>query len=228
MSEQDPPRLREISGPHDALRELICSAPEPPAFGAAAQARTLAAVHTATAASAPVVATALWTKVVAVALVGTLAALGWRWRKTPSAPTPSHAAIATVSPPALTVPNVPQALTAPTPTPTPTPTPAALMPAPLRTNTDSPSRVSERDLLAEAQRALERDNAPTRALTLLAEHRRRFARSTLDEERRVLTLRAYTRAENVPAARRTAEDFLRRYPQSLYGSAVRRWIEGHP
>jgi hypothetical protein len=74
------------------------------------------------------------------------------------------------------------------------------------------------ELIARAQRALALD--PARALTLLSLHRERYPRGGLAEERDVLSLDAMARLGMRRELAQRAQEFLQRYPQSMYRERV--------
>jgi outer membrane protein assembly factor BamD (BamD/ComL family) len=67
-------------------------------------------------------------------------------------------------------------------------------------------------LVQRAQDAL-RSN-PATALALTAEHARRFPRSTLYQEREMITIEALTRSGRKAQARARAERFVQQFPRS--------------
>jgi hypothetical protein len=256
MSDEEPLRMVDDSATSSELRALLQSTPEPPPFDAAAQARTLQAITAATGAGAALSAAPLssswWLKGTLVVLVGVVSVgVPWAIAKraererasahTVSAPV-SHSANHPVNPPVNPTVTVGAGAVGPAATAAPAPSVTVPREASSPSSAMVPSRESsravtrdadvhardERDLLADAQRALERDADPARALSLLAEHRRRFARSPLDEERAYLAVRAHVRAGNAPEARRAASAFLSRYPRSLYAGAARRLVGSPP
>ncbi|MCI0634865.1 MAG: hypothetical protein L0206_13240, partial [Actinobacteria bacterium] len=79
--------------------------------------------------------------------------------------------------------------------------------------TDSPATLAEEvRLLREAQDAVA--SSPGRTLELGEEHRRRFPRGTLTQEREVLVIDALVRLGRGEAAVRRADGFSRRFPGS--------------
>lgn len=77
---------------------------------------------------------------------------------------------------------------------------------------------SESDLLGRAQAALRAD--PNRALSLAAEHRRKFPNGVLAQEREVLSIEALERLGRHKEAVSRAEGFLRSFPGSAHRSKV--------
>jgi hypothetical protein len=70
-------------------------------------------------------------------------------------------------------------------------------------------------------------SAPQRALALLAEHERRFARGTLVEEREVIAVEALLAAGERAQAERRAAAFLERFPDSAHARRVRALLAQH-
>ncbi len=77
----------------------------------------------------------------------------------------------------------------------------------------------ERSLLTTARTALSR-NKPDAALAALRQHRARFPRGQLDEERESLWVQALALAGRTSEAEARAADFKREFPKSLLGPAV--------
>jgi hypothetical protein len=78
---------------------------------------------------------------------------------------------------------------------------------------------AEQRLLAEGQRALARGEADA-VLSSVRAHAQRFARGALAEERDALEVRALLLARRDAEARARAERFRRRYPESVFLSAI--------
>jgi hypothetical protein len=95
--------------------------------------------------------------------------------------------------------------------PSPLPTPASRAPA--------PRAADESALLRQAQAQLKSN--PARALALTQEHRRRFPKGALAQEREVIAIDALARLGQGSEAQKRARDFDQRYP----GSAHQRRIE---
>lgn len=76
------------------------------------------------------------------------------------------------------------------------------------------SYAAELRLLQGAQAAYA-GRAYSRALSLVAEHRRRFPRGRLTEEREALRVRALSKAGRAPEAERAAKAFAERFPRSV-------------
>ncbi|MGZ3440932.1 MAG: hypothetical protein ACXVDD_15515, partial [Polyangia bacterium] len=82
---------------------------------------------------------------------------------------------------------------------------------------------AERALLADARAAMQASDAP-RALALLDEHARRFAHGQLAEERDAMRVGAFWLAGDRDGARRRADEFARRHPDSLFLPSVERAV----
>jgi outer membrane protein assembly factor BamD (BamD/ComL family) len=79
---------------------------------------------------------------------------------------------------------------------------------------------SELELIRGAQKHLHRGDARA-ALTLLAEHARRFPSGALTEEREASRVFALCQLGDVSGARAQAERFVRRSPSSPFAERVR-------
>ncbi|MFO0557831.1 MAG: hypothetical protein U0269_37630 [Polyangiales bacterium] len=234
MSHEDPPRLLDDPATPDAVRAAMKSfEAASPAYDAATVARTSARIATLSAKSA------LWTKLAAVTLLlaAAIPAARWLGRGAQPTPTPSHAPVPLERAPAIAAPSraeppAPQlahAIAASPPAePSAQPSGTVAPPRARATAVAASPAPLERDLLADAQRALERDRDPQRALDLIREHRRRYARSQLDEERSYLALRAYARLSDHAALSRAGTSFLQRFPRSIYAPAARRLLGASP
>jgi hypothetical protein len=77
---------------------------------------------------------------------------------------------------------------------------------------------SESALLAQAQAALRTD--PARALALTREHKRRFPKGALSQEREVIAIQALNRIGDSESARKRAKDFENSYPGSAHSRKV--------
>lgn len=84
--------------------------------------------------------------------------------------------------------------------------------------TAAPPAPTELGLLAEARRVLR--STPSQTLRLTNEHRERFDRGALVEEREVLAIEALVRLEREPQASARAERFRRRFPGSIHASRL--------
>lgn len=240
MSHEDPPRLLDEPSLSASERAALGSfeAPAPP-YEPAIAARTSARV------AALGVKSAAWTKIIAVSVLVAAAIPAARWLASPSTerttaaptrssltpPTSPSRATATHTQSASQSPAVPPATDRASPAPSESPqrAPSATPATNTRSRATSATPAPlERDLLADAQRSLEREHDAHRALDLIREHRRRFARSPLEEERSYLALRAYARLDDRGALTRAGEAFLRRFPQSIYAPAARRLVGASP
>jgi hypothetical protein len=83
---------------------------------------------------------------------------------------------------------------------------------------DEESRPSELGLLAEARRVLR--STPAQTLRLTNQHRDRFDRGALVEEREVLAIEALVRLSRRSQAEARAERFRRSYPRSIHTTRV--------
>jgi len=111
------------------------------------------------------------------------------------------------------------------------PTPAPSVPAPMvpkptpRAAGSAESGISaELDVLDRAKRALS-SGAPGRALALLDEYQRRFAKPTLGLEAEVLRIRALHAAGQTDRARQLARAFVKRHPRSLHAQRLTKIAE---
>lgn len=86
--------------------------------------------------------------------------------------------------------------------------------------TDAELRV-QRQLLTRALKAL-RTGKPRSAQVYLRDYRRRFAAGRLDEEHRLIALRAHRALGEIAAARSAADAFIKRYPNSALRAMVER------
>ncbi len=104
--------------------------------------------------------------------------------------------------------------TAPIPSATTSSTPGAPVGSKRRApaTTPAPNPVEEHRLLRSARAALVTD--PARAKALTDEHRRRFPRGVLTQEREVIAIEAVRKLGNAKAARSKADAFTKRYPKS--------------
>jgi hypothetical protein len=229
MTEPDPPRLLDDPSTPDDVRAALRSFEQPaPPYDPSIAARSAARVAAigVTAGVTPLV------KIIALSALALAVAL-------PAAKLlRDRRAIVSSQPPVTRVAVAPVAARVAATTPDPAPAaqpalaaPASVAPPPSRPRSSPPPTVSaraERDLLADAQRALERDGDARRALSLVSEHRHRFSRSPLDEERHYLALRAYARLGDRASLEREGALFLQRFSGSIYGSAARRLLGARP
>jgi hypothetical protein len=86
---------------------------------------------------------------------------------------------------------------------------------------------AERALLADARSAMQATDA-ARALEILADHARRFPHGQLAEERDALRVGALWLSGDHDAARRRADEFSRRHPDSLFLPSVQRAVTEPP
>lgn len=84
-----------------------------------------------------------------------------------------------------------------------------------------PSLERELSLLEQARSELAEGDASA-TLELLRQHRSTYPSSALEQERAALGVRALVAAGNVSEARRQAEDFAQRYPNSVLRPSVER------
>ncbi|HVY30838.1 MAG TPA: hypothetical protein VHB79_29970 [Polyangiaceae bacterium] len=87
------------------------------------------------------------------------------------------------------------------------------------------SQLLEEGQAVLAARAALRSGDTGRCLRLLDQARERFARGALGQEREALAIEALGRSGQSAAARRRAQTFLQKYPQSPYSVDVRRFSE---
>jgi hypothetical protein len=96
--------------------------------------------------------------------------------------------------------------------------PDAKDPAPSRGASRRDTLKLEESLLEQARRSID---SPSRALSLLREHERRFPNGELTAERLYLTAQTQARAGNGTAARHYARLLAERFPKSTYVRRVR-------
>jgi hypothetical protein len=87
-----------------------------------------------------------------------------------------------------------------------------------------PDLDAERALLTDARAAMQAADAP-RALAILDDHARRFAGGQLAEERDALRVAALWLAGDHDGARRHADEFARRHPDSLFLPSVQKAVQ---
>ena len=115
-----------------------------------------------------------------------------------------------------------EAATAPVAQSAPAPTSGVRAPGRARRAPSTTSSAeAERSLLDQGRRAL-REGRANAALSVADEHRARFPRGRLVEEREALRIRALDRLGRRDASRAAARDFMKRYPSSIHGLAVER------
>jgi hypothetical protein len=240
---QDPPRLVDTEEGSDRLRNLVreckndVATPEdvkrlesrlvpliwlpPTAAGPGATATSGSGATSATAATTS--GAALKTGA-AIAIAAALAGGGLWLSKSTSQPvvrTPAAAEERTSGPSAVEqAPTVEAPAAVPSEVDDQTP-PATNPPGRSAAPERQPSEVvgeSESDLLGRAQAALRAD--ANRALSLAAEHRRKFPNGVLVQEREVLSIEALERLGRHKEAVSRAEGFLRSFPGSAHRSKV--------
>jgi len=86
------------------------------------------------------------------------------------------------------------------------------------------SQLREESLAVLEARSALRSGEAARCLSLLESARQRFPRGALGQEREALTIQALARSGDQASARRRAEAFLRRHPQSPYVADIRRVV----
>ena len=84
--------------------------------------------------------------------------------------------------------------------------------------------LSEADLLGQAQAALASD--PSRALSLSEQHRRRFPRGVLVQEREVIAVEALARLGRRAEAMARGERFLHAFPSSAHRTKIESIVSG--
>ena len=242
----DPPRLKDSSGPGNALlrragrvppmahddRAAILGALGAGAAGGAggAGATTSGAGSTGGGMGSAGGAVATLKTPLALALAGALlggaAVVAVRaWSATPAPETaPPPATPVATAPASAIVPPAP--LPAPTETP---PDPVAAPPAtpPVKHARGAPSAsqpaedtlAAESALVGRARATLE--PTPAAALALLEDHARRFPRGELAAERDFLRIKALRRVDRSDEARERARTYATKYPSSPYAPAVR-------
>lgn len=136
-----------------------------------------------------------------------------------AAPTPAPVVVPVVVHPDR---RLEEAAAAPLPAPAATPEPEVRVAGrDRRAPSSSSSAEAERSLLDQGRRAL-REGRARAALSSADEHRRRFPRGRLIEEREALRIRSLDRLGRREASRAAARAFLKRYPTSIHGLAVER------
>ena len=137
---------------------------------------------------------------------------------TPEQPPPAEPPPSTEPPPPTAAPAIeptkppPAESTQLEPTPRPRPTP--------RAEPTGDQVLAELALIQSIKEALDADQ-PARALTLVEQHARSFARGTLMEEREALRVVALCADDDPKRGLRAQRSFLRAYPRSAYGDRVR-------
>lgn len=239
----DPVRWKDGGGPEGASRLLAAAAPPRP-MTAAERARTASRVAQIApgtgAAGAGAAGGGAWVKVLAVIAGLGVAAAALRPLSTdvrapaPADPPGSSTAAATAEPQETPLePRAPAAAPVPiqsassagiTASARPSSKTAPVRPAP---GLASSGGAAASDALLEEAESLERARArlgadPAGALTVLADHQRRFPRGQLGAEREVLTIDALSRLGRREEARARAQAFLARNPSSPYAAKIAR------
>jgi hypothetical protein len=152
--------------------------------------------------------------IAAVALV----AGGGLWLGTRSEPAPPAPVVAPTG--TRSVAPAPPAVRAPAPAVVEEPVVSSDSPEQPAPNSASAPRSgpSEVELLRQAQAQLTKD--PKRALALTHEHKRRFPDGALAQEREVIAVDALSRLGDGEQAKKRADEFDRRYPDSAHRRKV--------
>jgi len=129
--------------------------------------------------------------------------------------------------PAPPVPASPApAIAIPQPTgPSPTAAPAVVPAAPARAQATASSALRAELAALDAVRSTLANDDPAGALTFLGAYFRTFPRGRLHLEAEVLRIDALAKAGQVEDARRHAQDFLKRHPNSVLTARVRPYAE---
>jgi hypothetical protein len=207
-SPDDPLRLADGGGDApEALRELLAGARRDGPTSGQLQALSAALPFLAPPSGAPAPAAAsgaIGKSLVALVVAGVLVGGGvWLGRGEPPPPVPRE--------------PMPQQTAAPIPAPAPTSAPASAS-AQARPEPTPRAGPTEATLLRQAQAALRRD--PAQALALTREHRRRFPKGALAQEREVIAIEALSRLGRSGEASKAATDFTQRYPDSAHRRKV--------
>jgi hypothetical protein len=128
--------------------------------------------------------------------------------------------------PVATPPSAPVASPPPAEAPAPAAEPPPVVHAPSAVNPPASPKASgpsEAALLQQAQAALRRD--PARSLALTHEHRRRFPKGALAQEREVIAIDALSRLGRSGEAGKRAEEFGKEYPGSAHQKKVETSVE---
>lgn len=133
---------------------------------------------------------------------------------------------ATVVLPAPAEPKQPPVVTAPAPLPAPSHgTSPAAAPAPTRASGSSSSALRAELAALDAIRSSLANDDPAGALSFIAAYFRTFPRGRLHFEAEVLRIDALAKAGRSQAARRYAQEFLKRHPNSVLTARVRPYAE---
>lgn len=184
-------------------------------------------------ASASLLAKSGWAKALAISAIGaaTVIPVAHSLLDEPAEPAPS--VVATASP--RVVKAVPARAPAPQPEPAPeapaveapkpAPSPAPRAPAPVRAApAANPSPLAGELAALDAARGALASGDARRALTLLDGFDRSYPRARLRVEAEVLRIDALSKAGQREAARKRAQAFLRKHPNSVLASRVRRYL----
>jgi hypothetical protein len=144
-------------------------------------------------------------------------------RETPAAARDRPAPAATVIPaPAEPLAPTPVVIT---PTPAPVASPPPVSPAPTRTSATSNSALRAELAALDAIRSTLANDDPAGAMSFIAAYFRTFPRGRLHFEAEVLRIDALAKAGRSHAAKRYAQEFLKRHPNSVLTARVRPYTE---
>jgi hypothetical protein len=229
----EPRRLKEEAG-SDFERALL-DAGTSYRSSEAVRARTLAALGiagsaaltagTAGGASSTLLTKAGWTKLLAISGIGATAAAPvgyYAWQRTHEAPAP--APIVQVED-ARPLPPAPRAPEPPAPEPRAEPAARVVPPAPrVESRTSSASALTAELGALDAARSRLSAGDASGALSLLDDYARAYPRGRLVLEAEVLRIDALAKSGQMGAAKRRAEAFLKRHPNSVLASRVRTYL----
>ena len=134
---------------------------------------------------------------------------------------PSPAPVVALAPAAPVLPAAAVAV----PEPAPASAAAVLPAAPARGSTATSSALRAELAALDAVRSTLANDDPAGALSFLAAYFRTFPRGRLHLEAEVLRIDAFAKAGRLDEAKRHAEDFLRRHPNSVLAARVRPFAE---
>jgi hypothetical protein len=229
----EPRRLKDEVG--SGLERALLDAGTSYRSSHAARARTLAALGvagtaaltagTAGGASSGLLAKAGWTKLVAISGIGVTAAapIGYyAWQQAVRDPAPVVAAPPQEARPLAPAPRAPET----PPLEPPVDPPARALPVAPRAEPKSSSASALAAELAalDAARSRLASGDAAGALSLLDVHSRTYPRGRLVLEAEVLRIDALAKSGQVGAAKRRAESFLKRHPNSVLASRVRTYL----
>jgi hypothetical protein len=229
----EPRRLREEAG-SDFERALL-DAGTSYRSSEAVRARTLAALGiagsaaltagTAGGASSTLLTKAGWTKLLAISGIGATVAAPvgyYAWQRAQEAPAP--VAVVQVQG-ARPVPPAPRAPEPPAPETRAEPAARAVPPAPkAEPRTPSASALTAELGALDAARSRLSSGDAAGALSLLDDYARAYPRGRLVLEAEVLRIDALAKSGQMGAAKRRAEAFLKRHPNSVLASRVRTYL----